>query len=202
MAVDPVEEEQMRAGLPIRFFPDAAAWACWLAENHAGAAGLWLKLAKKGSELHSLSYAEALETALCYGWIDGLKQAFDASAWLQKFTPRTKRSIWSQINRDKATVLIAAGRMQAAGLAEFERARADGRWDAAYAPASRMTVPEDLTAALTANPEAAAFFAALDGASRYAILWRLETAKQAATRARRLEKLVAMLARGEKIYAP
>jgi uncharacterized protein YdeI (YjbR/CyaY-like superfamily) len=141
-----------------------------------------------------------VEVALCYGWIDGQKKARDASCWLQRFTPRRPRSIWSKLNRGKAEALIAAGRMQASGQAELDRARQDGRWDAAYDSARTAVVPADLQLALDAQPEARAFFATLDGTNRYAVLWRVQTAKMPQTRARRIETLVAMLARGEKIH--
>jgi uncharacterized protein YdeI (YjbR/CyaY-like superfamily) len=186
--------------LPVLAFAQPRDWAAWLAKHHAQAPGVWLKLAKKDSGIASVTYAQALEVALAWGWIDGQKQAHDATAWLQRFTPRGPRSIWSKINRDKALALIAAGEMKPAGLAEVERAKADGRWAAAYDSQSRSAVPEDLAAALKASPRAAAFFATLDSANRYAILFRLHTAKKPETRARRLEQFVGMLERGEKIH--
>jgi uncharacterized protein YdeI (YjbR/CyaY-like superfamily) len=186
--------------LPILAFESAAAWEAWLAEQHATAPGVWLKLAKRGSGIASVTYAEALEVALCFGWIDGQKGRSDANWWLQRFTPRRPSSRWSQVNRDKALALIEAGRMQPAGMREVERARADGRWDAAYASGRTMTVPDDLRAALDANPAASAFFATLDGANRYAVLYRVQDAKRPATRAKRIERYVAMLAAGEKLH--
>jgi uncharacterized protein YdeI (YjbR/CyaY-like superfamily) len=172
----------------------------WLRKHHSASPGVWLEIAKPGAAQAGISYAEAVEVALCYGWIDGQKKARDASCWLQRFTPRRPRSIWSKLNRGKAEALIAAGRMQASGQAEIDRARQDGRWDAAYDSARTAVVPADLQLALDAQPEARAFFATLDGTNRYAVLWRVQTAKMPQTRARRIETLVAMLARGEKIH--
>lgn len=159
-----------------------------------------MEIDKVGSESKSVSYADALEVALCFGWIDGQKARGDDAAWLQKFTPRRPRSRWSKVNRDKAETLIANGLMAAAGQAEVDRARADGRWDAAYDGQARASVPEDLSAALAANPAAAEFFISLDSRNRYAILYRVQDAKKAETRARRIEGFVQMLARGQKIY--
>jgi uncharacterized protein YdeI (YjbR/CyaY-like superfamily) len=159
-----------------------------------------LELAKAGAPESTIGYDEAVEIALCYGWIDGQKKAQDAMYWLQRFTPRRPRSMWSKVNRARAEALIAAGRMQASGQAEIDRAKADGRWDAAYDSARTAAVPADLQAALHAQPEAGAFFSTLNAANRYAVLWRVQTAKKPETRARRIETLVAMLARGEKIH--
>ena len=164
------------------------------------AAGVWLQLAKKGAGVTSVSYAEVVEVGLAYGWIDGQKRALDDRFWLQRFTPRTRTSRWSRINRDKAVALIETGRMQPDGLAAVEQAKADGRWERAYEGASTITVPEDLQRALDANPDAAAFFATLDGTNRYAILYRVGDCKKPETRARRIETFVAMLARGERIH--
>ncbi|WP_328922973.1 YdeI/OmpD-associated family protein [Streptomyces griseoaurantiacus] len=179
-------------------FASAEAFEAWLGENHAASPGIWLKLRKKGPEAVALDYAQALEVALCYGWIDGQKATFDHQWWLQRFTPRRPGSRWSKINRDKATALVEQGRMRPPGQAEIDRARADGRWEAAYDGARTATVPEDLAAALAAVPAAAAFFETLDRRNRYAVLYRVQDAKKAETRARRIEKFVAMLARGEK----
>jgi uncharacterized protein YdeI (YjbR/CyaY-like superfamily) len=192
--------EAQKGGLPVIPFAGPAAWESWLETNHDAAEGLWLQLAKKDTGIASVTYAEALDVALCYGWIDGQKAAFDERYWLQKFTPRRKSSRWSQINRERALVLQREGRMRPAGLAEIERARADGRWDAAYASQRVATVPEDLQAALDRNPEARAFFATLNGPNRYAILYRLQDAKRPETRARRLEQFVAMLNDHRTIY--
>jgi uncharacterized protein YdeI (YjbR/CyaY-like superfamily) len=185
--------------LPVILFEDPAAWATWLDEHHAGAPGIWLRLAKKDAPIRSVSYAEALDEALCYGWIDSQKKSWDEDSWIQKFTPRGKKSLWSKVNRDKVAAL--AGRMRPAGLREVERAKEDGRWDAAYDSQRNATVPDDFQAALDANPAARGFFATLNGANRYAVLFRIQTAKKPETRARRIETLVAMLARNEKIHA-
>jgi uncharacterized protein YdeI (YjbR/CyaY-like superfamily) len=188
------------AELPTLSFATQDEWAAWLDEQHATAPGVWLKLAKKATGIASVTYDQALEVALCYGWIDGQKKGFDEAAWLQKFTPRGARSIWSKINREKAERLIAEGRMRPAGLREVERARQDGRWEAAYDSQSTAAVPDDFQAALAANPEAEAFFATLNSTNRYAILFRIQTAKKPETRAKRIREFVAMLARGEKLY--
>ena len=188
------------AELPIRLFKTPADWSAWLAKNHAKSPGLWLRIAKVDSGVRSVTYAEALTAALCYGWIDGQKQSYDEQSWLQKFTPRGPRSLWSQINREKANALIASGQMQPAGLAAVERAKANGQWDAAYGSQKSAAMPDDLQAALDANPAARAFFLTLNSANRYAILFRLQTAKKPETRARRLAQFVDMLARHEKLY--
>lgn len=186
---------------PILLFADQAAWIDWLAANHDSSTGLWLRLAKKGSSLHSASYAEALEAALCYGWIDAQKKPENKQTWLQRFTPRRPKSIWSKVNREKALALIKAGRMQPAGLEQVARAKKDGRWDAAYDSPGSAEVPEDLQAALNRNARAKAFFSTLDRANRYAILWRIQTAKKAETRARRIGQFVEMLAKHEKLHS-
>lgn len=191
----------MPADPPVVSFVDQGAWATWLHDHHGDTpAGVWLQIAKKGSPTASVTYAEALDVALRYGWIDGQKKGLDGSAWLQRFTPRRTRSIWSKINCAKAEELIAAGQMQPAGLVEVERAKADGRWQAAYDGQRTATVPDDLAAALTANPAAEAYFAALDSQNRYAILHRLMTAKKPETRARRIAAFVDMLGKGEKLH--
>lgn len=187
-------------GLPLLRFADAASWEAWLAANQGSSRGVWLAIARAGSGTSSMTYEQALDLAIRYGWIDGRKQGGDAAAWLQKFTPRGPRSAWSQRNREKAEALIAAGRMAPAGLAAVEAARRDGRWEAAYGLSRRRGVPDDLQAALDANPVAAAFFATLDSRNRYAVLYRVQTAKKAETRARRVADFVAMLARGERIH--
>ena len=186
--------------LEIMLFADAAAFSAWLAKHHAQSPGLWLQLAKKGSRLRSLSYAEAVDVALAWGWIDSQKRAHDADSSLQRFTRRGPRSLWSVINREKVAALLARGAMQPPGLAEVERARADGRWDAAYAPASRAEVPEEFARALAAEPRARAAFEALDGANRYAMLFRLQTVKKPETRTRHVARFVEMLLKGEKIH--
>jgi len=189
-------------GLPLLRFADAESWADWLAANHTASPGVWLAIARSGSGTPSVTYEQALDLALCHGWIDGRKQGGDAVAWRQKFTPRGPRSAWSQRNREKVEALIAAGRMAPAGLAAVEAARRDGRWQAAYGLSRHRGVPEDLQAALDDNPAAAAFFATLDSRNRYAVLYRVQTARKPETRARRIADFVAMLARGERIYPP
>ena len=186
--------------LPTIGFRNRAAWERWLARNHASSRGVWLQIAKKAAGTPSVSYPEALEVALCYGWIDGQRAKLDADSWLQKFTPRRPRSRWSKINRDEAESLIRDGRMAPAGLAEVERARQDGRWDAAYEGQRAATIPRDLQAALDENPKAARFFATLDSRNRYAILYRVQDAKKPETRARRIRQFVEMLARHRRIY--
>ena len=190
----------MAEELEIRPFASAEEWEEWLRERHETVPGVWIKFAKKASGLPTVTYLEALHAALRYGWIDGQARSLDDTHYLQRFTPRRARSIWSKRNREFATALIEAGEMEPAGLREVERAKADGRWDAAYDAPSTATVPEDLQTALDANPAAADFFAGLDGQNRYAILHRVQTAKKPETRARRIEKFVTMLAAGEKIY--
>lgn len=179
---------------------DAASWARWLKRHHASAAGVWLRIAKKDSGIASIDHPAALEEALCWGWIDGQRKSDDAQYFLQRFTPRTKRSTWSQINRAKVLKLVEEGRMQPAGHAEIERAKADGRWDAAYEGVAAATVPPDLQAALDANKKAAKFFATLDSRNRFAVLFRTQGAKKPETRARRIAQFVEMLAKGEKIH--
>jgi uncharacterized protein YdeI (YjbR/CyaY-like superfamily) len=186
--------------LPVVSFESTDAWDAWLTAHHADAPGLWLKIAKKGSAGRSISYSDALDVALCHGWIDGQKGRLDDEYWLQRFTPRKSGSKWSKINTERAAALITSGRMRAAGLREVERARADGRWEQAYESQSRVTVPEDLARALAANQRARAFFATLDSANRYAILYRIGTAKRLETRAKRIDAFVAMLSEHKKIY--
>lgn len=186
--------------LPMLLFAQPDDWATWLDQNHASSPGVWLQLAKKASGVQSISYAEALDVALCYGWIDGQKKSYDQSSWLQKFTPRGTKSIWSKVNREKALLLIDSGRMRPAGLAAVESARKDGRWDAAYDSQSAASVPDDLQAELDRNPAAKAFFATLNSRNRYAILFRIQTAKKAETRAKRIQEFVGMLERHETLY--
>ncbi len=190
----------MADDLPTLLFASPAELEAWLDDNHAVVEGIWLKIAKKGSGVESVTYAEALELALCFGWIDSQKRGFDERHFLQRFTPRRPRGKWSRINREKAEGLIAAGAMRPAGLAEVEAAKADGRWEAAYAGQRTAEVPADLRRELDRNETARAFFAALDSANRYAIIYRLGEAKKPETRARRLRKFVGMLERGEKIH--
>jgi uncharacterized protein YdeI (YjbR/CyaY-like superfamily) len=186
--------------LPIIPFASSNDWATWIDQHHATSAGLWLKLTKKGSGLPSVTYEEALEVALCYGWIDGQKKGFDDQAWLQKFTPRSTKSIWSKINREKAQRLIENGKMQPAGLKEVERAQQDGRWEAAYDSQRNITIPDDFQAELDQNPAAKDFFATLNSANRYAILFRLQTAKKPETRANHIQRFIEMLEKHEKFH--
>ncbi|MFC8778470.1 YdeI/OmpD-associated family protein [Streptomyces nigra] len=179
-------------------FESVEAFQAWLGENHAVSPGIWLKLRKKAPGVVALDYAQALDVALCYGWIDGQKAALDDEWWLQRFGPRTARSRWSKINRDKVAALIEQGRMRPPGQAEIDRAKADGRWDAAYDSPRTATVPDDLAAALAAEPAAAEFFETLNRTNRFAITYRVQDAKRPETRARRIEKYVTMLAKGEK----
>ena len=185
---------------PTLAFASKAEFESWLDEQHGIADGVWLKLAKKESGIPSVTYAEALEVSLCYGWIDGLKRGVDEQFWVQRFTPRRARSKWSRINRDKAVELIASGAMRPAGLREVEAAKADGRWEAAYESQANITVPDDLRAALDAVPAAAAFFATLKGANRYAILYRVHEAKRPETRAKRIADFVTMCAEGRMLH--
>lgn len=182
-------------------FADAAAWREWLGDHHGQSTGVWLVLAKKGTtKPTSLTYSQALDEALCQGWIDGQARRGDEAIYRQRFTPRRARSAWSKRNVGIVGRLVEEGRMRPAGLAEVERAKADGRWDAAYAGPATMKVPADLAAALAATPAARGMFDILNSQNRYAILYRIESAKRADTRARRIEQFVAMLARGETIY--
>ena len=185
---------------PTRLFPSQEAWRAWLGKNHRQSGGLWLRLANKGSGLKSVSYSEALEIALCYGWIDGQKKAESEQAWLQRFLPRSARSIWSKINREKVLALIAKGRMMAAGLEAIEAAKKNGKWESAYDSPNAAEVPEDLQAALDVNPRAREFFESLDRANRYAVLFRIQTVKKAATRAAKIRQFVEMLARKERLH--
>lgn len=191
---------ETKKGLPIIAFASQGEWQQWLEEHHETSGGLWLKLAKKSSGIESVTRDEAVEVALCYGWIDSQAASYDDHYWLQRFTQRTSRSKWSKLNREMATRLIEEGKMQPAGLREVERAQGDGRWDRAYAPPSTITVPDDLQAALDDNPQAKAFFEELDSANRYAILYRIHDAKKPETRARRIKKYVTMLRNQEKIH--
>ena len=187
---------------PVRSFETQAAWAGWLEKNHRTSEGLWLRLAKKGSSLPSVTYAEALEVALCYGWIDGQKRGESEQAWLQRFLARSKNSVWSRINRNKAITLTSSGRMKAAGLEAVEAAKKAGRWDSAYDSPKGAQMPADFQSALDASPRAREFFQSLDSANRYAVLFRIQTVKKAETRARKVREFVEMLGRGEKIHQP
>ena len=188
--------------LPIRLFKTPAAWEKWLEANHAKSAGVWMQIAKKAGGLSSATYQEALDVALCYGWIDGQKRPFDERTWLQRFTPRGPRSIWSKINTGKADALIKSGRMRAAGLAAIESAKASGRWESAYQPWSNPDVPPELQAALDARPNAKAFFETLRGANRYGVIFRVQTAKKPETRAKRIADFIARFEKGETLFGP
>jgi uncharacterized protein YdeI (YjbR/CyaY-like superfamily) len=181
-------------------FATQEAWEDWLDQHGSTSSGVWLRLAKKSAEEPTVSHGQAVESALCHGWIDGRKQTENAHYWLQRFTPRAARSIWSQVNREKALALIEAGRMRPAGLQQVQRAKEDGRWEAAYAPASTSTVPDDLQRALEAHPQAKKFFATLNSRNRYAILFRLHNARKPETRARKIAQFVDMLGKGEVFY--
>ena len=191
---------EQHKGLPLLPFPSRPAFEAWLAAQPRDHPGLWLKLAKKGAGVESVSHSEMVDACLAHGWIDGLINALDERWYAIRCTPRRSRSKWSKINVDRAEALIAQGRMAPAGLAEVERARADGRWESAYAGQATIEVPEDLRAALKTDPKAAAAFDALDRTNRYAVLYRLHDAKKPETRARRLEQFVAMLAEGRKLH--
>ncbi|MBN2981318.1 MULTISPECIES: YdeI/OmpD-associated family protein [Cohnella] len=186
--------------LPIQLFPDAEAFEEWLAENYEVSPGIRLQHAKKNSGVQSVSYVEALDVALCYGWIDSQKEAHDEKTWLQRFTPRGKKSIWSQVNKDKVAALIESGRMKPPGLQAIETAKQNGLWDAAYAPQSTAEAPEDFAAELERNPQAKAVYDGLNRQNKYAMLFRLQTAKKPETRANRIKQFIEMLEKGEKLY--
>jgi uncharacterized protein YdeI (YjbR/CyaY-like superfamily) len=186
--------------LPVLAFATVEEFEQWLEREHETAPGVWVRFPRKGTDVPSVTYEEAVLVALCFGWIDGQARSLDETAWLQRYTPRRKRSVWSQINRERIARLVEEGRMRAAGLAEVERAKADGRWAAAYAPPSTATVPPDLAAALSASPAAETAYAGLDSRNRYAILHRLATTRKPETRARRIATFVAMLEKGEVLY--
>ncbi len=194
---DRAQDQDQHKGLPVLPFASKAAWARWLGRNHAKSDGLWIALAKKGTGIATVSYEEARDVALAHGWIDGLVNARDETWYLLRFTPRRARSKWSKINCEIAEQLIASGEMKPAGLAQAEAAKADGRWDAAYEPPSKIQVPPDLEAALARSPKAKRAFAAISKANRYAILHQVHDAKRADTRKRRIEKFIAMLEQGE-----
>lgn len=188
------------ANLPILLCDSPQAWENWLGEHHAQTQGVWLKMAKKGAGVASVSYAEALDAALCYGWIDAQKKSYDDAFWLQKFTPRRPKSVWSKVNTEKVTQLIASGKMQPAGLRAVDGAKQDGRWEAAYQPQSTLTVPDDLRAELERHPQAQAFFDTLNKINRYAICYRIETARKPETRRARIEKFIAMLENHDMLH--
>jgi len=192
--------DQKPAELPTILFESQPAFEDWLKNNAASSAGVWLRFAKKGSGIASASYDEAVESALCYGWIDSQAKSYDEKTWIQKFTPRGKRSIWSKINTEKAEALIAAGQMTPAGMKAIETAKQNGNWDKAYAPQSAASPPEDFVSALEQNANAKAFFETLNSQNRFAILFRIQNAKKPETRANRIQQFIAMLEKGEKIY--
>ncbi len=196
----PVRAADFKKGQPILPFASAEAWERWLSQHHDDSDGVWLKLAKKTSGIPSVTHAEALDVALCYGWIDGQGSSYDDDHWLARFTPRRPKSRWSKVNQGKVAELIATGRMRPAGLAAIEAAKADGRWDAAYDSQATATVPEDLQWELDAHPQASAFFASLNRANRYSILHRVAAAKTPENRAARISKFVAMLEEGRAIH--
>jgi len=181
-------------------FATQLEWEAWLESNGSTSPGVWLRLAKKSAGQPTVTYAQALEGALCHGWIDGQKQSEDQHYWLQRFTPRTAKSIWSKINKEKAEALISADRMRPAGLVAVDQAKLDGRWDAAYSSASTSTVPDDLQQALDANPKAKAFFSTLNSPNRYAILFRIQSVKKIETRAKKIAQFIEMLNNGKKLY--
>jgi uncharacterized protein YdeI (YjbR/CyaY-like superfamily) len=193
---------RMTAGgdFEILAFPSAKLWERWLAKNHAAAPGVWLRFFKKDSGVATVIYAEALDGALCYGWIDGQVRKHDAQSWLQKFTPRRPRSLWSKNNCNHVARLAAAGKMRAAGRKQVEAARADGRWDCAYNSPSKMTVPKDFLKALARNKTALAFFKSLNKTNVYSIAWRLQTARKPETREKRMTIILDMLTRGKQFH--
>lgn len=191
---------EKRSGLPVLSFADQWSFETWLATQSGDAIGVWIKFAKKAAAGGTLTKAEAVDTALCFGWIDGKLEKYDEEYWLARFTPRKPRSKWSALNRDRALALVKEGRMRPAGSAQVEAAKADGRWEDAYASASRAEVPSDLQRALDNNPKASAFFAGLNSRNRYAILYRIATVKKAETRTRKISEFIAMLEHGETIH--
>jgi uncharacterized protein YdeI (YjbR/CyaY-like superfamily) len=192
--------ERSDTNLPVKLFKRREDWEAWLAKHFNSPTGIWLRLARKSASLRTLSYQEALEIALCYGWIDGQKHKFDEESWLQKFTPRGPKSIWSKINRARALELIENGRMRPAGLAAIQNARENGRWNAAYDSHSTAVPPDDFQTALNKNPKAGAFFKTLNSQNRYAFLFRIQTAGKVETRKKRIAMYVQMLAKHEKLY--
>lgn len=186
--------------IPIISFKSAKDWGSWLAENHATSNGIWLRIFKKDSGKETVTYAQALDEALCCGWIDGQTQKYDEESWLQKFTPRRARSVWSKRNTEHITRLMDEGKMKPAGLKEVESAKRDGRWQKAYESPSKMTVPEDFIKELSKNKKAKAFFETLNKVNTYAITWRLQTAKKPETREKRMKTILEMLAKGEKFH--
>ena len=190
----------MKKDTPIKAFSSLKAWETWLATNHAKSDSLWLRIFKKDSGKKTITYDEALDVALCYGWIDGQKNKYDTDSWLQKFTPRRAKSVWSKRNREHVARLITEKRMKPSGLNEVKAAKADGRWEQAYDSPSQMKIPEDFLQALAKNKKAEAFFKTLNKANTYAIAWRLQTAKKAETREKRMKLLLEMMSEGKKLH--
>ncbi len=190
----------MTDSLPTKAFKTAADWRQWLETNHAKSRGVWLRIFKKHTGAETVSYAEALDEALCFGWIDGQKATYDETSWLQKFTPRRAKSVWSKRNREHVARLVEEKRMMPAGLAQVEAAKKDGRWERAYDAGSTMEVPEDFISELRKDKAAYAFFETLNKANTFAIAWRLQTAKKPETRARRMQALLAMMSEGKKLH--
>ena len=188
------------ADLPVTLFKNQKAWEAWLAKHFDSSPGVWMRIAKKAADLKSVNYQEALDVALCHGWIDGQRKTYDDDSFIQKFTPRAPRSIWSKINKAKALALIEEKRMRAGGLAAIEKAKANGRWDTAYDGFKSSTIPPDLEAAFKKNPKAKKFFAKVSAQNRYAVLFRIQTAPKPELRTRRIEQFVAMLAEGKTLY--
>jgi uncharacterized protein YdeI (YjbR/CyaY-like superfamily) len=186
--------------LPIMIFSGQQDFEDWLSHHHETSEGILLKIAKKNSAINTVSYSEALDSALCYGWIDSRKEKCDEDTWLQRFTPRKARSIWSKVNKDKAEVLIASGRMKPSGIQAIEAAKQNGRWDSAYESQSKATLPEDFASKLDENLRAKEFYAMLDSQNKYAILFRINNVKKQETRQKRIEQFIMMLERHEKIY--
>ena len=199
-AYGPNEVQNMTSSLPTKTFETAGKWRGWLTKHHAVSNGVWIRIFKRGSGVRTVSYAEALDEALCFGWIDGQKHAYDATSWLQKFTPRRAKSVWSKRNREHVARLVKEQRMTPAGMAEVAAAQRDGRWDDAYDAPSTMQVPEDFLNELKKDKIAYAFFKTLNRANTYAIAWRLQTAKKPETRARRMQTLLAMMRQGKKLH--
>lgn len=194
------EKKAVKPDLPIQSFSSAEEFASWLAKHHTVSSGIWVQLFKTKSGAPTITYAQALDTALCYGWIDGQKKTYDTESWLQKFTPRRRKSLWSKRNREHVERLDRLGRMQAAGIKEVEAAKADGRWDQAYESSSQMKVPADFLNELAKDKKAQAFFKTLNKANIFAIVWRLQTAKKPETRNKRMKSILEMLKKGEKFH--
>lgn len=194
------ENKAVKPDLPIHKFTSAEAFTSWLAQHHKMSSGIWIRIFKISSGVPTITYAEALDEALCYGWIDGQKKTYDTASWLQKFTPRRRKSIWSKRNQEHVERLAKSGRMQSAGIEEVEAAKADGRWQQAYESSANMVVPADFLNELAKNKKAEAFFKTLNKTNRYSIVWRLQTAKKTETRNKRMKAIIAMLNRGEKFH--